>query len=162
MVFWGWSGGSVVAGDTLGRSYVQVLMDPMQLCPVPHKSLNSCRGEPDLLTTTDAEILDGFSGQDVIQFPHRRLPLRQTSCPPHLSSIKPTTQIESRLLEPISASAAAPDNSLNTPTSSLSTKTCPFPTISNKFAALSTEVQPSIPLSESATSTPNSDLSNTS
>ncbi|GFU15234.1 uncharacterized protein TNCV_3937891 [Trichonephila clavipes] len=38
-------------------------------CPVsvvPHKSLNSCRGvisEPDLLTTTDAEILDGFSGQ---------------------------------------------------------------------------------------------------
>ncbi|GFW44276.1 hypothetical protein TNCV_1747051 [Trichonephila clavipes] len=42
-------------------------------CPVsvvPHKSLNSCRGvfsEPDLLTTTDAEILDGFSGQGVIQ-----------------------------------------------------------------------------------------------
>ncbi|GFT24799.1 uncharacterized protein TNCV_2618651 [Trichonephila clavipes] len=42
-------------------------------CPVfviPHKSLNSCRGvisEPDLLTTTDAEILDGFSDQGVIQ-----------------------------------------------------------------------------------------------
>ncbi|GFV05566.1 uncharacterized protein TNCV_227771 [Trichonephila clavipes] len=42
-------------------------------CPVsvvPHKSLNSCRGvisEPDLLTTTNAEILDGFSGQGVIQ-----------------------------------------------------------------------------------------------
>ncbi|GFU32585.1 putative RNA-directed DNA polymerase from transposon X-element [Trichonephila clavipes] len=36
----------------------------------PHKTLNSCRGiisEPDLLTTTDAEILDGFSGQGVIQ-----------------------------------------------------------------------------------------------
>ncbi|GFY21424.1 uncharacterized protein TNCV_1165721 [Trichonephila clavipes] len=36
-------------------------------CPVsvvPHKSLNTCRGvisEPDLLTTTDAEILDGIS-----------------------------------------------------------------------------------------------------
>ncbi|GFW49934.1 RNase H domain-containing protein [Trichonephila clavipes] len=42
-------------------------------CPdsvVPHKSLNSCRGvisESDLLTTTNAEILDGFSGQGVIQ-----------------------------------------------------------------------------------------------
>ncbi|GFX19225.1 hypothetical protein TNCV_3013691 [Trichonephila clavipes] len=42
-------------------------------CPVSvvlHKSLNTCRGvisEPDLLTTTDAEILDGFSGQGVIQ-----------------------------------------------------------------------------------------------
>ncbi|GFW50001.1 uncharacterized protein TNCV_2315831 [Trichonephila clavipes] len=36
----------------------------------PHKTLNSCRGiisESDLLTTTDAEILDGFSGQGVIQ-----------------------------------------------------------------------------------------------
>ncbi|GFX25551.1 uncharacterized protein TNCV_1408171 [Trichonephila clavipes] len=42
-------------------------------CPVfviPLKSLNSCRGvisEPDLLTTTDAEILDRFSDQGVIQ-----------------------------------------------------------------------------------------------
>ncbi|GFU95722.1 RNA-directed DNA polymerase from mobile element jockey [Trichonephila clavipes] len=36
----------------------------------PHKTLNSCRGiisDPDLLTTTDAEILDGFSGQGVIR-----------------------------------------------------------------------------------------------
>ncbi|GFY00726.1 putative RNA-directed DNA polymerase from transposon BS [Trichonephila clavipes] len=35
-----------------------------------HKSLNSCRGvisEPDLLTTPEAEILDGFSDQGVIQ-----------------------------------------------------------------------------------------------
>ncbi|GFT02824.1 uncharacterized protein TNCV_1846411, partial [Trichonephila clavipes] len=71
---------------------------------------------------------------------------------------KPTTQIESRLPEPISASAAAPDNSLNTSTSSLSTETCPAPTTSNKFAAL----QPSVPLSEFATTTPNSELSNTS
>ncbi|GFV28433.1 uncharacterized protein TNCV_3983841 [Trichonephila clavipes] len=60
--------------------------------------------------------------------------------------------------EPISASAAAPDNSLNTSTSSLSTETCPAPTSSNKFTAL----QPSVPLSESATTTPNSELSNTS
>ncbi|GFX63218.1 uncharacterized protein TNCV_3895431 [Trichonephila clavipes] len=74
-----------------------------------------------------------------------------------ISSIIPTTQIESRLPEPISASAA-PENILNTSASSLSTETCPAPTTSNKFAAL----QPSVPLSESATTTPNSELSNTS
>ncbi|GFU05708.1 uncharacterized protein TNCV_1005021 [Trichonephila clavipes] len=51
-------------------------------CPVsivPHKSLNSCRGvisEPDLLTTTDAEILDGFSDQGVIQV--RRITIKKT------------------------------------------------------------------------------------
>ncbi|GFV74049.1 uncharacterized protein TNCV_2952011 [Trichonephila clavipes] len=59
----------------------------------------------------------------------------QTNILPSASSIKPTTQIESRLPEPIS-SAAVPDNSLNTSTSSLSADTCPFPTISNKFATL--------------------------
>ncbi|GFV21954.1 RNA-directed DNA polymerase from mobile element jockey [Trichonephila clavipes] len=35
-----------------------------------HKTLNSCRGvisEPDLLTTPDGEILDGFSDQGMIQ-----------------------------------------------------------------------------------------------
>ncbi|GFT17211.1 uncharacterized protein TNCV_4739171 [Trichonephila clavipes] len=43
----------------------------------PHKTLNSCRGiisEPDLLTTTDAEILDGFWCQGVIQV--RRITIR--------------------------------------------------------------------------------------
>ncbi|GFV77962.1 uncharacterized protein TNCV_1161 [Trichonephila clavipes] len=81
----------------------------------------------------------------------------QTNILPSTSSIKPTTQIESRLPEPISSSAA-PDISLNTSASSLSAETCPVPTISNKFAAL----QPSVPLSESSTTTPNSELSNTS
>ncbi|GFT86619.1 uncharacterized protein TNCV_5123691 [Trichonephila clavipes] len=36
----------------------------------PHKTLNSCRGlisEPDLLTTPESEILDGFSDQGVTQ-----------------------------------------------------------------------------------------------
>ncbi|GFX75265.1 uncharacterized protein TNCV_3042881 [Trichonephila clavipes] len=54
------------------------------------------------------------------------IPSVSTSCStiqanllPSASSIKPTTQIEFRLPEPISASAAAPDNSLNTSTSSL-------------------------------------------
>ncbi|GFU24087.1 uncharacterized protein TNCV_2006831 [Trichonephila clavipes] len=44
----------------------------------PHKTLNSCRGvisESDLLTTTDAEILDGFSDQDVIQV--RRITIKK-------------------------------------------------------------------------------------
>ncbi|GFV77812.1 uncharacterized protein TNCV_4674061 [Trichonephila clavipes] len=60
-------------------------------CPVfviPHKSLNSCRGaisEPDLLTTTDAEILDGFSDQGVIQV--RRITIKKDT------SIIPTKHV---------------------------------------------------------------------
>ncbi|GFW59765.1 uncharacterized protein TNCV_4718561 [Trichonephila clavipes] len=81
----------------------------------------------------------------------------QANLLPSASLIKPTTKIESRLPKPISSSAA-PDNSLNTSSSSLSAETCPVPTISNKFAAL----QPSVPLSESAATTPNSELSNIS
>ncbi|GFX42394.1 hypothetical protein TNCV_1519581 [Trichonephila clavipes] len=65
---------------------------------------------------------------------------------------------EISLKEPISDFAVAPDNSLNTSTSSLSTEACAAPTTSNKFAAL----QPSVPLLEPATTTPNSELSNTS
>ncbi|GFV18266.1 hypothetical protein TNCV_252271 [Trichonephila clavipes] len=80
-----------------------------------------------------------------------------TNILPSASSIKPTTQIESWLPEPISSSAA-PDNSLNTSDSSLSAYTCPFLTISYTFAAL----QSSISLSESAITIPNSELSNTS
>ncbi|GFT17420.1 hypothetical protein TNCV_4806821 [Trichonephila clavipes] len=65
-----------------------------------------------------------------------------------------------RLPEPISSSAATPDNSLNTSTSSLSTETCPVPTTFNKFAALSTEVHPSVhPLPESAATTSNNEPS---
>ncbi|GFS89387.1 uncharacterized protein TNCV_1809281 [Trichonephila clavipes] len=82
----------------------------------------------------------------------------QANLLPSASSITPTTQIESRLPEPFSASAAASDNILNTSVSSSSAETCPVPTTSNKFAAL----QPSVPLSESATTAPNSELSNTS
>ncbi|GFW90024.1 putative RNA-directed DNA polymerase from transposon BS [Trichonephila clavipes] len=44
----------------------------------PHKSLNTSRGvisEPDLLTTTEAEILEGFSDQDVIQV--RRITIKK-------------------------------------------------------------------------------------
>ncbi|GFS58334.1 putative RNA-directed DNA polymerase from transposon X-element [Trichonephila clavipes] len=44
----------------------------------PHKTLNSCRGvisEPDLLTTPEAEILEGFSNQGVIQV--RRITIKK-------------------------------------------------------------------------------------
>ncbi|GFX68934.1 hypothetical protein TNCV_682931 [Trichonephila clavipes] len=37
----------------------------------PHKTLNSCRGvisEPDLLTTPETEVLEGFSDQGVLQW----------------------------------------------------------------------------------------------
>ncbi|GFU13068.1 uncharacterized protein TNCV_1445021 [Trichonephila clavipes] len=49
----------------------------------PHKTLNSCRGvisESDLLTTPDAEILDGFSDQGVIQV--RRITKKDNSVIP--------------------------------------------------------------------------------
>ncbi|GFW95684.1 uncharacterized protein TNCV_19151 [Trichonephila clavipes] len=50
-------------------------------CPLtasPHKSLNSSRGvisEPDLICTPEAEILEGFSGQGVIQV--RRITIKK-------------------------------------------------------------------------------------
>ncbi|GFT42916.1 hypothetical protein TNCV_1614901, partial [Trichonephila clavipes] len=78
----------------------------------------------------------------------------QANLLPSASSIKPTTQIESWLLEPISAS----DNSLNTTNSSLLTETCPAPTTSNRFASLSTEVHSSVPLPESASNSKPSNI----
>ncbi|GFV67001.1 uncharacterized protein TNCV_356871 [Trichonephila clavipes] len=47
---------------------------------IPHKSLNTSRGvfsEPDLLTTPEAEILEGFSDQGVIQV--RRITIKKDS-----------------------------------------------------------------------------------
>ncbi|GFX21017.1 uncharacterized protein TNCV_2044931 [Trichonephila clavipes] len=44
------------------------LKEPVSI--IPHKTLNSCRGvisEPDLLTTPEPEVLEGFSNQGVIQ-----------------------------------------------------------------------------------------------
>ncbi|GFX54071.1 putative RNA-directed DNA polymerase from transposon BS [Trichonephila clavipes] len=50
------------------------------LIVTPHKSLNSCRGvisEPDLLTTSESEILEGFSDQGVIQV--RRITIKKNT-----------------------------------------------------------------------------------
>ncbi|GFT06928.1 uncharacterized protein TNCV_1414981 [Trichonephila clavipes] len=82
----------------------------------------------------------------------------QANILPSASSIKPTTQIESRLPEPISY-AAAPDNTLNISALSLSAETRPL-TTSNKVAALSTEIQLIVPLPESVPTTSNSEHSN--
>ncbi|GFW52311.1 uncharacterized protein TNCV_2427581 [Trichonephila clavipes] len=171
---------SVVGGDMPGRSCSRAYGS--------NAAVPGCHSDPDLLCTSEAEILERFSDQGVTQvrrimiknettvlptkhviltFNSPKLPttikadyLNSKCASPSipsvstsssttqayllssasLSSIKPTTQIESRLPEPISASAAAPDSSLNTSASSLSIKTCPVPTTSNKCAALSTEV----------------------
>ncbi|GFT82721.1 uncharacterized protein TNCV_1784591 [Trichonephila clavipes] len=164
----------VGGGGTPKRSYLRVLMDPNMLCPgkslvlptftvdkvaahsifllisLPNKEISikspfaiheailgiggepksikrGVISEPDMLSTSESEILEGFSDQGVIQLPR-----------------------------PIFASAAAPDNSLNTSNSSLSNETSPAPTTS-KSAAL----QSSDPLLESVP-TSNSELSNAS
>ncbi|GFV68801.1 uncharacterized protein TNCV_1969731 [Trichonephila clavipes] len=65
----------------------------------------------------------------------------QANILPSASSIKPTTEIESRLPEPISSTAAS-DNSLNTSTSSLSAETRPLTRSNKSAAALSTKIQP--------------------
>ncbi|GFX06659.1 uncharacterized protein TNCV_382551 [Trichonephila clavipes] len=79
---------------------------------------------------------------------------------PSTSSIKPTTQFESRLLEPISSAAAAPNNSLNTSASFLSAKTRPLAT-SNKFLRFQLNFNHFlVPLPESVPTTFNSEHSN--
>ncbi|GFY16063.1 uncharacterized protein TNCV_341121 [Trichonephila clavipes] len=79
----------------------------------------------------------------------------QTHLLPSTSAEIPT--IQSKSLLPIPIPTTTPNNNLNTSASSLETETRPL-TTSNKFTAL----QPSVPLSESATTTLNSEYSNTS
>ncbi|GFV38904.1 hypothetical protein TNCV_192721 [Trichonephila clavipes] len=79
---------------------------------------------------------------------------------PSMSSVILTIQSQSQLHVPISTTTL--DNSLNTSATSLSVETSLFPTTDNKFAALSTKVQPSVPLPESAATTSNSEPSNAS
>ncbi|GFS65839.1 uncharacterized protein TNCV_390691 [Trichonephila clavipes] len=67
------------------------------------------------------------------------------------SAIMPTMQSESLLPMPIhTATTTSPSNNLNTSASSLSTEVPPVLTTANKFAAMSTEAEPSVSLSESA------------
>ncbi|GFS93935.1 uncharacterized protein TNCV_3409581 [Trichonephila clavipes] len=132
----------------------QMLSDSLQKLPFDSESSQisplkpGVLSEPDLICTPEAEILEGISGQGVIQ-PNKYPSITSVSTSssttqanllPSASSIKPTTKIASRLPKPISSSAA-PDNSLNTSASSLSAETRTL-IRSNKSAALSTEIQP--------------------
>ncbi|GFX63661.1 putative RNA-directed DNA polymerase from transposon BS [Trichonephila clavipes] len=83
---------------------------------------------------------------------------------PSTSAILPTIQKEALLPIPIltSTTTSFTGNSLNTSSSSLKTDTRLFPTTSNKFAALSTEIRPSVSLSESEATASNNEPSNTS
>ncbi|GFT03568.1 uncharacterized protein TNCV_2986831 [Trichonephila clavipes] len=80
---------------------------------------------------------------------------------PSTSAILPTIQKEALLPIPIltSTTTSFTGNSLNTSSSSLKTDTRLFPTISNKFAALSTEIRPSVSLSESEATASNNEPS---
>ncbi|GFU90173.1 uncharacterized protein TNCV_3873771 [Trichonephila clavipes] len=78
---------------------------------------------------------------------------------PSTSAIIPTIQSESQLPMSIPATTTFSGNSLNTSASSLETETRLL-TISNKFAALSTEIQPLVPLLESVSTASSSEHSN--
>ncbi|GFT94173.1 RNase H domain-containing protein [Trichonephila clavipes] len=79
LVRWGLGGGGHVEGTGEKLSFAsQAARYPVTV--FPHKSLNSCRGvisEPDLLGTSDSEILEGFSGQGVTQV--RRITIKKDS-----------------------------------------------------------------------------------
>ncbi|GFW57072.1 uncharacterized protein TNCV_1116001 [Trichonephila clavipes] len=83
---------------------------------------------------------------------------------PSTSAILPTIQKEALSPIPIltSTTTSFAGNSLNTSASSLKTDTRLFPTTFNKFAALSTEIQPSVSFSESEATPSNNEPSNTS
>ncbi|GFY02254.1 uncharacterized protein TNCV_3501371 [Trichonephila clavipes] len=123
----------------------------------PHKTLNSCRGvisEPDLLTTPDAEILDGFSGQE-----ERKLivpQLSQTYAQAAKSStLNNSTQTDEnitkikcpplKLLAPLSSKQRPNISTVNTTSSSAQTQL--LPSISSKTSTTS-DPQPPTPISE--------------
>ncbi|GFT51001.1 hypothetical protein TNCV_2585971 [Trichonephila clavipes] len=85
----------------------------------------------------------------------------QTHLLPSPSAIIPTIQSESllKISIPITTTTTSLVNNLNTSVSSLETKTRSLTTL-NKFAALSTETQPLVPLPESLLTTSNSEHSN--
>ncbi|GFU85580.1 uncharacterized protein TNCV_4308391 [Trichonephila clavipes] len=79
LVRWGLGGGGHVEGTGEKLSFAsQAARYPVTVSP--HKSLNSCRGvisDPDLLGTSDSEILEGFSDQGVTQV--RRITIKKDS-----------------------------------------------------------------------------------
>ncbi|GFX19989.1 putative RNA-directed DNA polymerase from transposon BS [Trichonephila clavipes] len=130
-------------------------------CPLtasPHISLNSSRGvisEPDLICTPEAEILEGFSGQGVIQPPQLSQTYAQTAKSSPISAATQTdeniTKIKCAplyLLQPLSY-PPKPNISQSTPsvtTSSSSTQAQLLPPTSS-IAATVSEPQPPTPVS---------------
>ncbi|GFY14787.1 uncharacterized protein TNCV_648301 [Trichonephila clavipes] len=125
------------------------------LLVTPHKSLNSCRGvisEPDLLCTSEAEILEGFSDQGVVQ--KYNLEARKLLAPPisqsyaqatKLSKLSATTQTDEnitkikcpplKLLQP--SSLPKPNVSPYIPSTSASSAQANLLTSSSPIAAIS-------------------------
>ncbi|GFW20157.1 hypothetical protein TNCV_2320981 [Trichonephila clavipes] len=148
------------------------------LTVTPHRSLNSSRGvisEPDLLTTPDAEILDGFSDQGVIQIyniPRSTkinsstvIPNLRTSC--QTLNLTTTTQTDEnitkivcpplKLLQPL-RSVPKPAISSSVPAvtkPSTSTQTQLLSSTSSVAATSPSKSQPSIPLIHTAPTTYN-------
>ncbi|GFT60405.1 putative RNA-directed DNA polymerase from transposon BS [Trichonephila clavipes] len=109
----------------------------------PYKTLNSSRGvisEPDLLTTPEVKILERFSNQGVIQV--RRITIKKDAI------IIPTKHLILTFNSPKLPSTIK--------ASYLNSDIRPL-TTSNKVAALSTEIQPLVPLPESVSTTSNSE-----
>ncbi|GFY14883.1 uncharacterized protein TNCV_234331 [Trichonephila clavipes] len=116
---------------------------------------------------TQAHLLRSTSTITESQPPIPKIPISNdlpSTTIPSPSAILPTIQKEALLAIPIltSTTTSSADNSLNTSASSLKTDTRLFPTTSNKFAALSTEIHPSVSLSESEATASNNEPSNTS
>ncbi|GFT05195.1 putative RNA-directed DNA polymerase from transposon BS [Trichonephila clavipes] len=118
-------------------------------------------------SSTQAHLLRSTSTISKSQPPIPKIPISNdlpSTIIPSTSAILPTIQKEALLPMPIltSTTTSSAGNSLNTSASSLKTDTRLFPTTSNKFAALSTEIQPSVSLSESEATASNNEPSYTS
>ncbi|GFU46510.1 uncharacterized protein TNCV_413981 [Trichonephila clavipes] len=127
--------------------------------PIPTISTSS--------SSTQAHLLRSTSTISKSQPPIPKIPISNdlpSFTIPSTSAILPTIHKEDLLPIPIltSTTTSSAGNSLNTSSSSLKTDTRLFPTTSNKFAALSTEIQPSVSLSESEATASNNEPSNTS
>ncbi|GFX94720.1 uncharacterized protein TNCV_4799971 [Trichonephila clavipes] len=126
--------------------------------PIPTVSTSS--------SSTQAHLLRSTSTISNSQPPIPKIPISNdlpSNTIPSTSAILPTIQKEALLPIPIltSTTTSSAGNSLNTSSSSLKTNTRLFPTTSNKFVALSTEIQPSVSLSESEATASNNEPSNT-
>ncbi|GFY31621.1 RNA-directed DNA polymerase from mobile element jockey [Trichonephila clavipes] len=135
----------------------------------PHKTLNSCRGvisEPDLLSTPDAETLEGFSDQGVIQIDSSSVNTNVCSgCktfnyihsfPNRSKSIKHNLSTFTMPLTPISSKNPLPGTSCSVSTfstSSSSTQDNLLPSPSSILPTIQSESLLQIPIPTTTTTT---------